>query len=111
MVNIEEEMENSEENYDWLHILRVEQLYPFPKKDLLEELKQLPNLEEIVWVQEEPQNMGAWDFVDDYLRDMLEDGQKLRVISRPKRSAPAGGIPSIHKTTQSNIIRQALSKN
>lgn len=111
MVDIEEEMAESDENYDWLHILRVEQLYPFPEKLLVEELKQMPNLKEIVWVQEEPQNMGAWDFVDDYLRDVLEDGQKLRVISRPKRSAPAGGIPSIHKTTQDNIINQALSNN
>ncbi|MHA6251594.1 2-oxoglutarate dehydrogenase E1 component [Oceanobacillus sp. CAU 1775] len=111
MVDIEEEMANSEENYDWMHILRVEQLYPFPEKALKEELEQLPNLEEIVWVQEEPQNMGAWDFVDDYLREVLKENQKLRVISRPKRSAPAGGIPSIHKTTQAKIINQAISKN
>lgn len=111
MIDIEEELSHTDESYDWLHILRVEQLYPFPEKLLREELEKMPNLEEIVWVQEEPQNMGAWDFVDDYLRDVLKEGQKLRVISRPKRSAPAGGIPSVHKTTQNNIIKQALSKN
>src|SRR5699024_2746860 len=60
MVDIEEEMAHSEEDFDWIHILRVEQLYPFPEKALQAELDQLPNLEEIVWVQEEPQNMGAW---------------------------------------------------
>ena len=80
-----------------------------PKKALEEELKHLPNLKEIVWVQEEPKNMGAWNFVDDYLRELLQEGQKLRVISRPSRSAPAGGIPSVHKTAQNKIINQALN--
>ena len=110
MIDIEEELAHSDENYDWLHILRLEQIYPFPKKELVEELKQMPNLKEIVWVQEEPRNMGAWDFVDDYLREILEEDQTLRVISRPKRSAPAGGIPSVHKTAQNKIIYHALTR-
>lgn len=110
MVDIEEEMDQMEDHFDWLHILRVEQIYPFPTKALAEELEQMPNLKEIVWVQEEPQNMGAWDFVDGYLRELLQDGQELRVISRPTRSAPAGGIPSVHKTTQKKIISQALTR-
>jgi 2-oxoglutarate dehydrogenase E1 component len=111
MVDIEEEMSESNENYDWLHILRVEQLYPFPEKELKAELNRLPNVEEIVWVQEEPENMGAWDFVDDFLRDMKKDDQTLRVISRPRRAAPAGGVPSFHKAAQKKIINQALTQN
>src|SRR5699024_4352432 len=63
MVDIETAIVDSEEKFDWLRALRVEQLYPFPKEQLIEELKQLPNLEEVVWVQEEPQNMGGWLFV------------------------------------------------
>ncbi|WP_084268621.1 2-oxoglutarate dehydrogenase E1 component [Oceanobacillus damuensis] len=109
MIDIEEAIDNADENFEWLRVLRLEQIYPFPAKALKKELEQLPNVEEIVWVQEEPKNMGAWNFVDDYLRDLLQEGQKLRVISRPNRSAPAGGIPSVHKTAQTKIINQALT--
>lgn len=111
MIDIEEAMDDSDETYDWLQIKRVEQIYPFPKKALEEEIKQLPNLKEIVWVQEEPKNMGAWNFVDDYLRELLNEDQKLKVISRPDRSAPAGGIPTVHKTAQNKIIKQALNQS
>src|SRR5699024_2153232 len=70
MVDIEEEIVNSEEKFDWLRSMRVEQLYPFPLEQLKKEIAQLPNLEEIVWVQEEPKNMGSWRFVLEYLRDL-----------------------------------------
>ncbi|MEC5423756.1 2-oxoglutarate dehydrogenase E1 component [Virgibacillus sp. C22-A2] len=109
MVDIEEAIENSEESFDWLRVLRLEQIYPFPKKELAKELKALPNLEEIVWVQEEPMNMGSWDFVDDYLRDLLQEGQQLRYIGRPKRSAPAVGVPNVHKTEQNQIVQKAIN--
>src|SRR5699024_1783373 len=59
MIDIEEEIDNSDDKFDWLRSLRLEQFYPFPQKDLAKELKELPNLEEVVWVQEEPRNMGA----------------------------------------------------
>lgn len=109
MVDMEDAIENSEENLDWLSIFRLEQIYPFPKKALEAELKALPNIKEIVWVQEEPQNMGAWNFVDDYLRDLLQEGQALHYIGRPDRSAPAVGMPNVHKTEQSQIIQLALN--
>ncbi|WP_242985967.1 2-oxoglutarate dehydrogenase E1 component [Oceanobacillus zhaokaii] len=108
MVEIEEVIENSGENYDWLRALRLEQIYPFPKDELEKVLKELPNIEEIVWVQEEPKNMGAWDFVDDYLQELITDGQKLRYIGRPDRSAPATGLPNVHKFEQNLIIQQAI---
>src|SRR5690606_16473551 len=63
MVDIEEAIVNSNEKFDWLRAIRIEQLYPFPKEQLKKEIAQLPNLEEVVWVQEEPKNMGAWRFV------------------------------------------------
>ncbi len=110
MVDIEEAIDKSEENLDWLRALRLEQIYPFPKDQLAKELKDLPNLEEIVWVQEEPKNMGAWNFVDDYLRDLLKEGQTLRYIGRPNRSAPAVGEPNVHKTEQNQIIREAINE-
>lgn len=109
MVDIEETMDGSSENYDWLRIVRLEQIYPFPQKELEEIINELPNLEEIVWVQEEPRNMGAWDFVDDYVRPLLKDGQKIRYIGRPDRSAPAVGLPNVHKFEQNQIIQQAIN--
>ncbi|WP_430787953.1 2-oxoglutarate dehydrogenase E1 component [Virgibacillus flavescens] len=108
MVDIEEAILNSEENFDWLRVLRLEQIYPFPKKDLEKVLNELPNLEEIVWVQEEPKNMGAWDFVDDHLRELLQEGQALRYVGRPRRSAPAVGIPNVHKTEQNQLVQRAI---
>lgn len=109
MVDIEEAMEQSGENFDWLHILRLEQIYPFPHIELAERMLELPNVEEIVWVQEEPKNMGAWSFVRDYLKDQLGETQELRCIGRPRRSAPAVGEPNIHKIVQTKIIQAAIN--
>src|SRR5690625_2336408 len=108
MVEIEEAIEKSEENFEWLRALRLEQIYPFPKLELEEKIKELPNLQEIVWVQEEPKNMGSWDFVDDYLRDLLQEGQSLRYVGRPDRSSPSVGEPNVHKVLQNHIIANAI---
>src|SRR5699024_11827873 len=91
MIDIEEEIDNSEQSFEWLRALRLEQIYPFPQKQLEKELKELTKLEEIVWVQEEPKNMRNWNFVNEYLRDLLKDGQNLRYVGRPNRSSPAVG--------------------
>lgn len=110
MVELEEEMNKNPEYYSWMQVIRLEQIYPFPIETLKAYLKKLPNIEEILWVQEEPRNMGAWEFVYDYLHELLQDGQMLRYIGRPTRSAPAVGEPNIHKTGQSHIIEVVLSK-
>ena len=109
MIDIEEEIDNSDDKFDWLRSLRLEQFYPFPQKDLAKELKELPNLEEVVWVQEEPRNMGAWGFVKERIEDLLEEGQTLRYVGRPDRSSPAVGEPNIHKAEQSDILAKALN--
>src|SRR5699024_5731656 len=108
MIDIEEAIETSDENFDWLHVLRIEQIYPFPKEELIQAIKQLPHLEEIVWVQEEPKNMGSWNFVDDYLRDIVNEDQNLRYIGRQARSSPAVGEPNVHKGLQNHIIENAI---
>lgn len=109
MIEIEQEMNKKDEDFEWLEVLRLEQFYPFPENTLKRHLAELPNIEEIVWVQEEPRNMGAWDFVDDYLNELLQPNQMLRYLGRPKRSSPAVGDPNIHRNGQAHIIAAAIS--
>ena len=109
MVDIEEEMAKSDENFDWLRAMRVEQLYPFPSERLQEEIDKLPELEEVVWVQEEPKNMGGWLSVVEYLREVVGDKCDIRYHGRPVRAATAVGEPNIHKLNQTKIIKQAIN--
>lgn len=109
MVDIEDAISKSDEKFDWLRAMRVEQLYPFPMEQLKKELEQLPNLEEIVWVQEEPKNMGSWRFVLEYLRELVKDDQTLRYIGRPERAATSVGEPNIHKIIQNKVVEDAIN--
>ncbi|MCP8615299.1 2-oxoglutarate dehydrogenase E1 component [Salirhabdus salicampi] len=108
MVDIEEELEKREENFDWMHILRLEQIYPFPKTQFVEILEKFPNVEEIVWVQEEPKNMGSWNFVKGKIIRTLKDNQTIQYVGRTYRSSPSVGDPNIHKIEQNRIINEAL---
>lgn len=98
------------EDMDWssLKIVRVEQLYPFPKDELQEVVQQLPNLKEVIWVQEEPQNMGAWFFIEPRLRILLDKKIEIQYVGRPHRSSPATGDPKVHKREQKKIVNKAL---
>ncbi|MCC6800753.1 MAG: 2-oxoglutarate dehydrogenase E1 component [Anaerolineae bacterium] len=89
-------------------IVRVEQLAPFPADDLAPVLDSLPVLEEIVWVQEEPQNMGAWDFVAPHLRTLSADRWPLRYVGRAASSSPAEGSAAWHAANQALLLRQAF---
>ncbi|WP_277673959.1 2-oxoglutarate dehydrogenase E1 component [Piscibacillus halophilus] len=108
MVDIEEELEDKDPN-DEIHIVRLEQIYPFPEKELQKLLKKYKNVEEIVWVQEEPKNMGSWDFVKERIQSIKKVKQKLNYVGRPYRSSPAVGSPNIHKSEQNRIINEALT--
>ncbi|GEN45802.1 2-oxoglutarate dehydrogenase E1 component [Alkalibacillus haloalkaliphilus] len=107
MVDLEEAMEKRD-NTDEIHFARLEQIYPFPEKELKELLKNYKNIEEIVWIQEEPKNMGSWDFVKERIQDIKKVKQKLHYVGRPYRSSPAVGDPNISKAEQSRIINEAL---
>ena len=109
MVDIEEAIEKSDQKFEWLRAIRVEQLYPFPFEQLKKEIEQLPNLEEVVWVQEEPKNMGSWNFVLEYLRELVKDDQMIRYIGRPERAATSVGDPNIHKIIQEKVVSDAIS--
>ncbi|UOF89083.1 2-oxoglutarate dehydrogenase E1 component [Fodinisporobacter ferrooxydans] len=93
---------------DRLAIVRVEQLYPFPGQELQQVLKRYPHLREVVWLQEEPQNMGAWAYMQPRIRALLKDGAILRYLGRPERSSPAEGIADAHEMTQKRMIRETL---
>jgi 2-oxoglutarate dehydrogenase E1 component len=90
-------------------ILRVEQFYPFPTNLLLEELSRFPNATDIRWVQEEPQNMGGWTFIEPRLLKMLGRQRSLRYIGRPASASPATGSHTIHQMEQQRLVREALS--
>jgi 2-oxoglutarate decarboxylase len=87
---------------------RVELLYPFPEKQLLELVQMYPNLQEVVWVQEEPRNMGARAHMSPRLLQILPEHMKFGYIGRPERASPGEGYPAAHVAEQSRIIRTAL---
>ena len=86
---------------------RVELLYPFPGAEIGEYARRYPNLKEVVWVQEEPRNMGARKFVLPKIRDVLPQQIALVDVSRPERSSPAEGYPAAHKAEQDRIVTAA----
>ncbi len=96
--------ERKERGADQIAIIRVEQLYPFPKKHLADILKKYPKQAELVWVQEEPLNMGASFFVKHQM-----DNLNLRIISRSESGVTAEGLTAIHKINQAKIIEQAFN--
>ncbi|KQV89241.1 2-oxoglutarate dehydrogenase E1 component [Pelomonas sp. Root1237] len=91
-------------------IVRVEQLYPFPHKAFAAELKKYPNATDIVWCQDEPQNQGAWFFVQHYVHENMSEGQKLGYAGRPASASPACGYAHLHQEQQKALLDQAFAK-
>ncbi|PYZ98319.1 2-oxoglutarate dehydrogenase E1 component [Alteribacter lacisalsi] len=99
------------EDKDTVHVVRVEEIYPFPKEQVKTLKEKYPNVTEWVWAQEEPSNMGAWHYVLPNLKELADDGVDVLYIGRRRRSAPAEGDPKAHKKDQQKIIEDALSVN
>jgi len=91
-------------------IIRLEQLYPFPHKALTAELKKYPKLEEIIWCQDEPQNQGAWFFVQHNILENMSDGMKLAYAGRPASASPACGYAHLHQEQQKSLLNTAFAK-
>jgi 2-oxoglutarate dehydrogenase E1 component len=94
-----------------LAVIRVEQLYPFPTDELAAILKAYPNVRDVTWLQEEPQNMGAWWFVERHLRDLLSrliPDAPLHYVGRPPMASPAEGWSDAHAAEQRRIIQTIL---
>jgi 2-oxoglutarate dehydrogenase E1 component len=91
-------------------IIRVEQLYPFPHKAFATELRKYPNMTEIVWCQDEPQNQGAWFFVQHYIHENMLEGQKLGYSGRASSASPAVGYSHLHQKQQKALVDGAFAK-
>ncbi len=90
-------------------IIRIEQLFPFPKKQFAETISHYPQVDELIWCQEEPQNQGAWDQVKHRFHGLLEHGKKLYFVGRAASAAPAVGQFKVHIKQQEQLIDEALS--
>ncbi len=90
-------------------VARLEQLYPFPVAAYDELLSRYPNVREVVWTQEEPQNMGAWRALRHRLEEGLPAEVDLRYCGRPWRASPSEGYPTAHLVEQDRIVNEALT--
>ncbi len=99
-----------EKGIDDTAIIRVEQLYPYPHKAFGAELRKYPNLVDVVWCQDEPQNQGAWFFVQHYIHENMQEGQKLGYAGRAAAASPAAGYSHLHQEQQKSLVDAAFGK-
>ena len=90
-------------------IVRVEELYPWPHEEIARIIDRYGGIEEVVWAQEEPRNMGAWSFVWPRLRASTGNAIPIRYIGRPERASPAEGYHTAHAEQQARIVAEVLS--
>jgi 2-oxoglutarate dehydrogenase E1 component len=92
-------------------VARVEQLYPFPVESVAALVESYPSVEQVVWAQEEPQNMGAWRSIRHRLDEAVRAGgvaSQVTYVGRPWRASSSEGYPTAHQREQDRIVRQAL---
>ena len=99
-----------ERGSDEVAVLRIEQLYPFPHKAFAAELRRYPNATDVVWCQDEPQNQGAWFFVQHYIHENMLEGQKLGYSGRTASASPAAGYSHLHQQQQKALVDGAFGK-
>jgi len=90
-------------------IVRVEQLYPFPKAQFAAAAERFSAADELIWCQEEPQNQGAWDQIKHRFHPLLEQGKRLYYVGRPASGAPAVGQYRVHLKQQQRLVDEALT--
>ena len=95
---------------DDVAVLRIEQLYPFPHKALAAEFRKFPNATEVIWVQDEPQNQGAWFYAQHHLLENMSNGQKLGYAGRAASASPAVGYYAMHNEQHKALLDQAFGK-
>jgi 2-oxoglutarate dehydrogenase E1 component len=90
-------------------VVRVEQLYPWPRQQIEAAISGYPSATEVVWAQEEPANMGAWEFVRDRLGEIVDGRQNLTPVARAASGSPATGSHTLHELEQADILQRALT--
>jgi multifunctional 2-oxoglutarate metabolism enzyme len=90
-------------------IIRVEQLFPFPQQQLLDVLERYPNAKDLVWLQEEPENMGAWHFVFHRTHPIEQRGYQVRCVSRVESGSPATGSHKIHEQELDDLMEETFA--
>jgi multifunctional 2-oxoglutarate metabolism enzyme len=90
-------------------VVRVEQLYPFPQEQIREEIGRLGEADEVVWVQDEPENMGPWAFMHGRLHRILRESHRLRHVARPESPAPATGSANVHERQARQLLDDAFA--
>lgn len=90
-------------------VVRVEQLYPLPAEQIRAQLERYPNANDVVWVQEEPANMGAWQFMAVNLPEHLPEGRTFRRVSRRASASPAVGSAKVHDVEQRQLVAEAFA--
>jgi 2-oxoglutarate dehydrogenase E1 component len=93
---------------DDVALVRVEQLYPFPRQELHAVINGYRRAHEVCWVQEEPRNMGAWSFVEPRLREVLPDGRVLSFQGRAEAASPATGSFRLHEVEEQALVRRVF---
>ena len=89
-------------------IVRVEQLYPFPQQAAKKIIDSYPVVEKVIWAQEEPLNMGSWNYVRSHLKEILGDHLPLYYVGRPESSSPAEGSSTLYRVNQQTLIHQVF---
>jgi 2-oxoglutarate dehydrogenase E1 component len=100
----------AEKGADDVAIIRIEQLYPFPHKVFSAELKRYPHATELVWCQDEPQNQGAWFFVQHQIHENMLEGQRLGYAGRAASASPAVGYAHLHQKQQKALVEAAFGR-
>ena len=95
---------------DTTAIIRVEQLYPFPQREIEAIIAAYPNVQQVYWVQEEPWNMGAWHFMYHRLRRILPPSHALNYVGRPEAASPATGSYKMHQAEEADIVNRAFAR-
>src|SRR5881392_4232152 len=95
---------------DWVALVRVEQLYPFPAKELEAVFAAYPEARQVYWVQEEPWNMGAWHVMYRRLRRVLPEDRTLNYAGRPEAASPATGSFKLHLAEERELVNAALAR-
>ena len=93
---------------DHIAIIRIEQLYPFPEKELTVIINHYDNVQQIIWCQEEPRNQGAWYNIRHILEAFINPNRTLTYVGRAPSAAPAVGVARIHAAQQKSLVDQAL---